>query len=80
MMPRLSARKSAGRHGDILIFESPLTQEQADNYELIAPDVGCTGCVNETASRDMDCCWNCSRNRRSKKDLYRRRPAGGMQS
>lgn len=58
-------------------FESPLTQEQADNYELIAPDVGCTGCVNETASRDMDCCWNCSRNRRSKKDLYRRRPAGG---
>ena len=61
-------------------FESPLTQEQADNYELIAPDVGCTGCVNETASRDMDCCWNCSRNLRSKKDLYRRRPAGGMQS
>lgn len=58
-------------------FESPLTQEQADNYELIAPGVGCTGCVNETASRDMDCCWNCSRNRRSKKDLYRRRPAGG---
>lgn len=57
-------------------FESPLTQEQADNYELIAPGVGCTGCVNETASRDMDCCWNCSRNRRSKKDLYRRRPAG----
>ena len=46
-------------------FESPLTQEQADNYELIAPGVGCTGCVNETASRDMDCCWNCSRNRRS---------------
>ena len=43
-------------------FESPLTQEQADNYELIAPGVGCTGCVNETASRDMDCCWNCSRN------------------
>ena len=33
-------------------FESPLTQEQADNYELIAPGVGCTGCVNETASRD----------------------------
>lgn len=61
-------------------FELPLTQEQADNYELIAPGVGCTGCVNETASRDMDCCWNCSRNRRSKKDLYRRRPAGGMQS
>ena len=58
-------------------FESPLTQEQADNYELIAPGVGCTGCVNETASRDMDCCWHCSRNRRSKKDLYRRRPAGG---
>ena len=61
-------------------FELPLTQEQAYNYELIAPGVGCTGCVNETASRDMDCCWNCSRNRRSKKDLYRRRPAGGMQS
>lgn len=60
-------------------YESPLPQEQADNYELVALGVGCTGCMNEAMGRDMDCCWNCSRNRRSKKDLYRRRPAEGTQ-
>ena len=34
----------------------------------------CEGCVNEEADRDMDCCWNCSRNRRTtRRDMYRRR-------
>lgn len=61
-------------------YESPLTQEQAISHELIAPGVGCIGCVNESASRYMDCCWNCSRNQRSRKDLYRQRPAGGTYS
>lgn len=35
----------------------------------------CEGCVNEKADRDMDCCWNCNRNRRTtRRDQYRRRP------
>lgn len=58
-------------------YESSLTEEQAIGHELIAPGVGCTGCVNESASRYMDCCWNCRRNQCSRKDLYRRSPAGG---
>ena len=34
----------------------------------------CDGCVNEQADRDQDCCWNCSRNRRTtRRDQYRRR-------
>ena len=33
----------------------------------------CSGCVNEEKSRYEDCCWNCLRNRRTKRDLYRRK-------
>ena len=41
---------------------------------LVADGAGCTGCVNEAASRDMDCCWDCNRNpRRKRQDLYRHR-------
>lgn len=32
----------------------------------------------EEVGRDMDCCWNCSRNpARKPRDLYQHRPAGG---
>lgn len=32
----------------------------------------CDGCANEDADRDQDCCWNCSRNRRTlKRDLFK---------
>ena len=52
--------------------------QAAADYFLVADGVGCTGCVHEAASRDMDCCWNCSRNpRRKPRDLYRHRRAGG---
>lgn len=52
-------------------YEHPLTAQEAADYELAA---GCAGCVNEAASRDMDCCWDCNRNpRRRRQDLYRPR-------
>lgn len=36
------------------------------------PVSSCSGCVNEEADRDQDCCWYCSRNRRkNREDLYR---------
>ena len=32
----------------------------------------CSGCVNEAASRDQDCCWYCSRNpMKTRRDMYR---------
>ncbi len=32
----------------------------------------CSGCVNEAALREQDCCWYCSRNRlNNRRDLYR---------
>lgn len=35
----------------------------------------CEGYVNEGKDRDMDSCWNCSRNRlTARKDLFRHRP------
>lgn len=59
-------------------YEKPIDQKTAAAYELVADGVGCTGCINEAASRDMDCCWNCSRNRtRKPRDLYRHRSTGG---
>lgn len=59
-------------------YEKPLDPETAAGYALVADGVGCTGCVHEAASRDMDCCWNCSRNpARKPRDLYQHRPAGG---
>lgn len=55
-------------------YEKPLDPETAAGYALVADGVGCTGCVNEAASRDMDCCWDCNRNpRRKRQDLYRHR-------
>lgn len=43
------------------------------------PLKSCEGCTNENKSRDMDCCWNCSRNRlNTRKDLFvHRRTDGG---
>ena len=59
-------------------YEQPIDPQAAADYFLVADGVGCTGCVHEAASRDMDCCWNCSRNpRRKPRDLYRHRRAGG---
>lgn len=38
-----------------------------------APLDSCEGCVNEQASRDQDCCWNCKRNgKRTRTDLYKK--------
>ena len=55
-------------------YEQPLDPETAAGYALVADGAGCTGCVNEAASRDMDCCWDCNRNpRRKRQDLYRHR-------
>lgn len=55
-------------------YEKPLDPETAAGYELVADGIGCTGCVHEAASRDMDCCWDCNRNpRRKRQDLYRHR-------
>ena len=54
-------------------YASPLPPVLADNFDLTADGIGCTGCLNEYADRDMDCCWNCSRNKHSRKDLYRHR-------
>lgn len=35
----------------------------------------CSGCFNEASGRDMDCCWNCTRNRLTvRSDLFRDRP------
>lgn len=43
-----------------------------------APLSSCSGCVNEAAARDQDCCWLCTRNRRgARKDLYRPAPEKG---
>ena len=40
-----------------------------------SPLATCEGCENEEKDRDMDCCWNCSRNRlTTRKDLFRHRP------
>lgn len=59
-------------------YEQPLDPQVAADYELIADGVGCTGCVHEAADSDMDCCWDCNRNpRRKRQDLYRHHPAGG---
>ena len=59
-------------------YEQPIDPQAAADYFLVADGVGCTGCVHEAASRDMDCCWNCSRNpRRKPRDLYRHRRSGG---
>lgn len=39
---------------------------------------GCIGCINEEKDRDMDCCWNCSRNRlNTRKDLFVHKPIDG---
>lgn len=55
-------------------YEQPLDPETAAGYALVADGAGCTGCVNEAAGRDMDCCWDCNRNpRRKRQDLYRHR-------
>ena len=63
---------------DSKTYEQPIDPQAAADYFLVADGVGCTGCVHEAASRDMDCCWNCSRNpRRKPRDLYRHRRAGG---
>ena len=59
-------------------YEQPIDPQAAADHFLVADGVGCTSCVHEAASRDMDCCWNCSRNpRRKPRDLYRHRRAGG---
>lgn len=61
-------------------YEQPLSPEDVYRYELKVGGMGCTGCVHEDAGRDMDCCWDCNRNpRRKRQDLYRHRPAGGGQ-
>lgn len=56
-------------------YEQPLTPEDARAYELTeAAQHPCAGCVNEEADRSMDCCWDCNRNpRRKRQDLYRPR-------
>lgn len=39
-----------------------------------SPLESCTGCVNEGKGRDMDCCWNCTRNRGTgRRDLFQNR-------
>ena len=54
-------------------YREPLTEKEAADYELVY-ELTCSGCQNEAASRDMDCCWDCNRNpRRKHKDLYRRK-------
>lgn len=55
-------------------YEFPLPPVIADSYDLVADGIGCTGCINEFTDRDKDCCWNCSRNKHSRKDLYKHRP------
>lgn len=43
-----------------------------------APLGTCSGCVNEAADRDQDCCWYCTRNRqKNRRDLYRPVPEKG---
>lgn len=56
-------------------YEQPLIPEDARAYELMeAAQHPCAGCVNEEADRSMDCCWDCNRNpRRKRQDLYRPR-------
>ena len=39
-------------------YEQPIDPQAAADHFLVADGVGCTGCVHEAASRDMDCCWN----------------------
>ena len=70
-----SVTKGAAKIGwGYIDYEKPLDPETAAGYALVADGVGCTGCVNEAASRDIDCCWDCNRNpRRKRQDLYRHR-------
>ncbi len=54
-----------------IVYESRITDKEAADYELVW-ELTCSGCVNEKADRNMDCCWDCNRNpRRRRQDLYK---------
>lgn len=53
--------------------DTGLTPEEVQRIKMSGVSLdGCEGCVNESKSRDMDCCWNCSRNRKTtRRDLFK---------